>query len=125
MIIMRGGENFSVFWKFSSIPRFPIKKVQPLTVDEDEKTEKNVAVFAFPDKEKDLERWRKWVRFVNRKDFVVTKCTRICEKHFEQQYIRIGIRRLSEPVRAREHARRKRSFSLKISQEIILKQKKK
>ena len=31
LIIMRGGENFSVFWKFSSTPRFPIKKVQPLS----------------------------------------------------------------------------------------------
>ena len=31
-----------------------------------------------------------------------------------------GSTRLSEPVRAREHARRKRSFSFKISQEIFI-----
>ena len=57
---------------------------------EDERSGKSVAVFQFPDEHKDLDRRMRWIRFVNRKDFVVTKYTRICEKHFEKQYVRIG-----------------------------------
>ena len=30
----------------------------------------SVAVFGFPDQEKNEDEWKAWVRFVNRKDFV-------------------------------------------------------
>ena len=55
--------------------------------------DENVAVFGFPDKEKKPDEWKAWVKFVNRKDFIVTKYTRICELHFEEHYIRKGKQR--------------------------------
>ena len=55
--------------------------------------EENVAVFSFPDKDKQPDDWKAWIKFVNRKDFAVTKYTRICEIHFEEHYIRKGKQR--------------------------------
>ena len=55
-------------------------------------TEENAAVFSFPDKEKEPERYLTWFKFVNRKDFAVTKNTKVCEKHFEDRFIRRGKR---------------------------------
>ena len=51
-----------------------------------------IAVFGFPDKEEDPDRWRAWVRFVNRKNFEITNKTKICELHFEDRFIRRGER---------------------------------
>ena len=53
----------------------------------------SVAVFGFPDQEKNEDEWKAWVRFVNRKDFIVTKSSRICEKHFMKEHIRKGAQR--------------------------------
>ena len=53
----------------------------------------SVAVFGFPDQEKNEDEWKAWVRFVNRRDFIVTKSSRICEKHFMREHIRKGAQR--------------------------------
>ena len=60
-------------------------------VDGDE-YEGNIGVFPFPDEENDLERRKQSIRFVSRKDFTVTKYTRLCEKHFEHRFVRKGKR---------------------------------
>ena len=49
-----------------------------------------LTVFVFPDKNRKLDSWKAWVKFVNRKDFNVTNNTRICEKHFDDRFIRKG-----------------------------------
>ena len=50
--------------------------------------EESVAVFSFPDKESRIDSWKAWVKLVNWKDFLVTKNTGVCEKHFEERFIR-------------------------------------
>ncbi len=52
----------------------------------------HVSVFQFPGKDEDIDRRLKWIHFVNRKDLKITSHTRICELHFEDQYIRKGKR---------------------------------
>ena len=50
-------------------------------------------VFQFPDQTKKPELFKKWVRFVNRQDFTVTKNSGICANHFEDTLIKIGKRK--------------------------------
>ena len=45
-------------------------------------------VFRFPNKDKKPDVFRKWVRFVNRQDFVVTNNSGICAYHFESKFVK-------------------------------------
>jgi phosphoribosylaminoimidazole-succinocarboxamide synthase len=64
---------------------------------QDEENEENVAVFVFPDQETHVDEWKAWGKFVNRKNFLVTKSARIFEKHqassIKDEYIRKGNQR--------------------------------
>ena len=62
----------------------------PSKVELNDSDVESVAVFGFPDQEKNEDEWKAWVRFVNRKDFIVTKSSQICEKHFLKEHIRKG-----------------------------------
>ena len=47
-----------------------------------------ISTFHFPPKEKYPELRAKWIRWVNRKDFIdATEASVICEKHFDEKYI--------------------------------------
>ena len=47
-------------------------------------------VFRFPQEEKKAIIYQKWVRFVNRENFVVTDNSGICASHFEKKFIKDG-----------------------------------
>ena len=53
----------------------------------DEKT----STFGFPDEVKEHDRRERWIKFVNRKNFVPNENTKICERHFELVYVKKGI----------------------------------
>ena len=53
----------------------------------------NVAVFGFSDQEKNGDEWKAWVQFGIKKYFIVTKSSRICEKHFMKEHILKGAQR--------------------------------
>ena len=55
---------------------------------EDGNPEEN-SKFAFPD-EPELQ--NKWIRFVCRENYKVTSSSRICDRHFDEKYIKRGIR---------------------------------
>ena len=59
---------------------------------ENQTKEEEISVFSFPDEEKEPELRRKWIRFVNRKDWSPTKFSKVCEKHFDEKYIKRGQR---------------------------------
>ena len=50
-------------------------------------------VFRFPHEEKKAFIYQKWVRFVNRENFVVTDNSGICASHFEKKFIKDGKRK--------------------------------
>jgi len=50
----------------------------------------NHPVFSFPVKKTEI--FSSWVRFVNRKDWKPTKNSGICAKHFEERYLKTGVR---------------------------------
>ena len=35
---------------------------------------------------------RKWIKFVNRRDFAPTQCSGVCSKHFEEKLLKVGKR---------------------------------
>ena len=47
-------------------------------------------VFGFPDTKSSLK--EKWIHFVNRKHWAPTKNSGICAKHFEEKYLKQGLR---------------------------------
>ena len=47
-------------------------------------------VFGFPNDKKYLN--DKWIKFVNRKDWLPTNYVRICSRHFEATYLKVGKR---------------------------------
>ena len=47
-------------------------------------------VFRFPAKNADLN--KKWIKFVNRKDWAPPKHNGICSKHFEAKFLKVGQR---------------------------------
>ena len=47
-------------------------------------------VFRFPLKNSELN--RKWIRFVNRRDWAPTRRSGICSKHFEKKFLKVGKR---------------------------------
>jgi len=47
-------------------------------------------VFGFPVNKAELN--KKWIRFVNRKDWTVPKHSGICAKHFEEKFLKTGKR---------------------------------
>ena len=49
---------------------------------------KQIAKFYFPLKNAELN--KQWIRFVNRKDWLATKHSMLCELHFEEKYLRRG-----------------------------------
>ena len=56
-----------------------------------EAKEGDIAIFKFPNKDKHPELRAKWVRWVNRKDFVdASSSSVICEKHFTPELISRG-----------------------------------
>ena len=48
------------------------------------------AVFRFPLKNPKVN--RKWIRFVNRRDWAPTRRSGICSKHFEEKFLKVGKR---------------------------------
>ena len=44
--------------------------------------------FGFPDEVKEPDRWSRWLKFVNRKDWSPNANARICERHFQPMYIK-------------------------------------
>ena len=48
------------------------------------------AVFSFPDELKENDLRRRWIRFVNRKDWKPTASFFICRRHFEPKYVKKG-----------------------------------
>ena len=54
---------------------------------------KNVAVFAFPSAEKKPELRKRWIAFVNRKDWNPSKWSKICEFHFDMSCFNEGKQR--------------------------------
>ena len=50
-------------------------------------------VFCFPLKNPELN--RKWIRFVNRKDWALTRRSGVCSKHFEEKFLKVGKRAAS------------------------------
>ena len=49
---------------------------------------KQIAKFDFPLKNVELN--KQWIRFVNRRDWLATKNSVLCELHFEEKYLRQG-----------------------------------
>ena len=47
-------------------------------------------VFGFPDSKPDLK--AKWVKFVSRTSWLLTKNSGICAKHFEESFLKEGLR---------------------------------
>ena len=47
-------------------------------------------VFRFPLKNPELN--RKWIRFVNRRDWAPTRRSDVCSKHFEEKFLKVGKR---------------------------------
>ena len=50
-------------------------------------------VFRFPLKNPELN--RKWITFVNRKDWAPTRRSGVCSKHFEEKFLKVGKRATS------------------------------
>ena len=66
--------------------------VQCLDVDLITRKKSKKTVIEFPP---DDERFSKWVKFVNRKDFIPTASSRICVDHFEKRYLSSGLSRIN------------------------------
>ena len=47
-------------------------------------------VFFFPDEKKDYDLRQRWIRFVNREGWKLSKKSCICRKHFESHYCKTG-----------------------------------
>ena len=47
-------------------------------------------VFRFPLKNQELN--RKWIRFVNRRDWAPTRRSGVCSKHFEEKFLKVDKR---------------------------------
>ena len=50
----------------------------------------NHSVFSFPSKKPEI--YRLWIKFVNRKEWQPTKNSGICSKHFDEKYLKNGVR---------------------------------
>ena len=53
-------------------------------------TDASVTTFAFPDEQKEPDLRARWVKFVNRKDWIPGNNARVCINHFEPQYVKVG-----------------------------------
>ena len=48
-------------------------------------THSKIATFHFPLKKEEV--LKKWIQFVNRKDWKPSSCSILCEKHFKEEFI--------------------------------------
>ena len=50
----------------------------------------SVPVFSFPDKEKEEDLRKRWIKFINRKNWEPSDSSVICKNHFEPIYVKQG-----------------------------------